>query len=66
MDPARYVENSFVNTIHRYLAPIDQKYPGSLKMIHQEGTVEKAQLYELDYSKMVAPATAIPNTPQQQ
>jgi hypothetical protein len=55
-----------VNTIHRYLAPIDQKYPGSLKMIHQEGTVEKAQLYELDYSKMVPAATSVPNTPQQQ
>ncbi len=66
MDPAHYVENSFVNTIHRYLAPIDQKYPGSLKMIHQEGTVEKAQLYELDYSKMVPAATSVPNTPQQQ
>lgn len=53
MDPSKYVEGSFVNTIHRYLAPIDQKYPGSLKMVHQEGTVEKSQLYEIDYSKIV-------------
>lgn len=66
MDPNNYVEGSFVNTIHRYLAPIDQKYPGSLKMIHQEGNLEKSQLFEIDYSKIVDTPTPPTQAPIKQ
>ncbi|MBS1653081.1 MAG: glycosyltransferase family 39 protein [Bacteroidetes bacterium] len=40
----------FINTIHNILAPIAQKYPTALKLIHTEGYDEVTQLYEIKYN----------------
>ncbi|MBK9283858.1 MAG: hypothetical protein IPM51_06000 [Sphingobacteriaceae bacterium] len=43
--------NGFINTIHNILAPIAQKYPQKLKLVHTEGAFEECALYEFDYDK---------------
>lgn len=42
-------DGNIINTIHRVLQPIEQKYPGTLKLIHKEGESEDAQLYQINY-----------------
>ena len=41
--------DGFITTIHYILAPIAQKYPEKLKLIHTEGAFEECQLYEIKY-----------------
>lgn len=41
----------FINTIHNILAPIAQKYPQKLKLIHTEGSFEECAVYEFQYDK---------------
>ena len=36
-----------INTIHRLLQPIEEKYPDRVKVIHQIGNIEPAYLYEI-------------------
>lgn len=49
LDPNRYIENQFIGTIHRYMYYIAQKYPNAFQLIHEEGSLEKAQLYRIDW-----------------
>ncbi len=39
----------FINTVHNIMAPIAQKYPQKLKLVHTEGAFEDTQVYEIIY-----------------
>jgi hypothetical protein len=39
----------FINTVHNIMAPIAQKYPNKLKLVHVEGAFEEAYVYEIIY-----------------
>ncbi len=39
----------FINTVHNIFAPIGQKYPEKLKLVHTEGAFEQAYIYEIKY-----------------
>jgi hypothetical protein len=41
--------NGFINTVHNIAAPIAQKYPEKLKLVHIEGQFEEAAVYEIVY-----------------
>ncbi|HQQ94941.1 MAG TPA: hypothetical protein PLQ93_10330 [Bacteroidia bacterium] len=41
--------NGFINTVHNIAAPIAQKYPEKLKLVHVEGQFEEAAVYEIRY-----------------
>lgn len=38
-----------INTLHRIMQPVIEKYPGSLELIKTEGTSEQAYLYKINY-----------------
>ncbi|MBA3972027.1 MAG: hypothetical protein H0X46_07760 [Bacteroidetes bacterium] len=38
-----------INTIHRMLAPVYQKYPQKIRLVKTIGTSEKTELYEIKY-----------------
>ena len=38
-----------INTIHRMLGPVYQKYPQKVKLLKTIGEVEKCELYEISY-----------------
>ncbi len=40
-----------INTIHRMLQPVGQKYPQKLKLVKTIGTIEKCDLFEINYEK---------------
>ena len=42
-------DGTYINTIHRMVQPIIEKYPQKIKLIRQEGRFEPAYLYELNY-----------------
>ena len=48
IDPSRKTDR-VINTIHRYVQPISQKYPNTLRRVHQVGSSEPATLYEINY-----------------
>ncbi|MCB9032426.1 MAG: hypothetical protein H6553_01160 [Chitinophagales bacterium] len=50
LDPNRYIANQFVNTMHRYVYYIAQKYPNAFEEIHNEGQFEKSTLYKINYN----------------
>lgn len=39
----------FINTIHRMLGPVYQKYPQKVRLVKTIGTTEKCELYEIKY-----------------
>jgi hypothetical protein len=39
----------FINTVHNIFAPISQKYPEKLNLVHTEGAFEQAYVYEIKY-----------------
>ncbi|MGZ5136035.1 MAG: hypothetical protein ACXWCG_12835, partial [Flavitalea sp.] len=39
----------FINTVHNIVAPIAQKYPEKLRLVHTEGQFEEAYVYEIIY-----------------
>lgn len=39
----------FINTVHNIFAPISQKYPNKLRLVHTEGAFEQALIYEIIY-----------------
>jgi hypothetical protein len=39
----------FINTVHNIMAPIAQKYPEKLKLVHTEGIIEETTVYEIVY-----------------
>lgn len=49
-DPNNYVENQIIGTVHRYMYFIQQKYPQVFQFVHQEGDLEKTQLYKINYA----------------
>lgn len=48
IDPTKNT-GQFINTIHNILAPIQNKYPNALKLIHTEGETEPCYVYEFVY-----------------
>ena len=40
-----------INTLHRYMAFIAQKYPDVFELVHQIGSDEPAYLFRINYSK---------------
>jgi hypothetical protein len=48
--PSMYVEGQIIGTMHRYAYYIQQKYPGAFSLVHQEGDLEKSQLYKINYA----------------
>ncbi|MEZ5006945.1 MAG: hypothetical protein R2728_02835 [Chitinophagales bacterium] len=38
-----------INTVHNYMARIEQAYPGTFKLVHTEGKSEPAYLFEINY-----------------
>jgi len=49
-NPDMYVEGQIIGTMHRYAYYIQQKYPNAFQFIHQEGDLEKSQLYKINYA----------------
>ena len=47
--PDRYIENQFISTVHRYMYFVQIKYPEVFQFVHQEGDLEKAQLYKVNW-----------------
>ena len=50
LDPNRYLEDQFIGTMHRYAYYIQTKYPNAFIPIHQEGDIEEAQLFKIDWN----------------
>lgn len=50
LDPSRYLEDQFIGTMHRYAFYIQRKYPNAFEFIHQEGDIEEAQLYKINWN----------------
>lgn len=48
-NPDMYVEGQIIGTMHRYAYYIQQKYPEAFQFVHQEGDLEKSQLYKINY-----------------
>ncbi len=42
-------QGGIINTVHRVLQPIEQKYPGKLEVVHQIGELEATQLIKINY-----------------
>lgn len=49
-NPAMYVEGQIIGTMHRYAYYVMQKYPNSFVPIHQEGDIEEAILYKINWN----------------
>jgi hypothetical protein len=49
-DPNNYIPNQIIGTIHRYMYYVAQKYPDAFQFVHQEGDIEIAQLYKIDWN----------------
>ena len=49
-NPAMYVENQIIGTVHRYMYYIQVKYPNAFEFVHQEGDLEKTQLYKIRWN----------------
>ena len=45
LDPS----SGIINTVHNIFAPIAQKYPNKLRLVHTEGIIEEAYVYEILY-----------------
>ena len=48
-NPEMYVDGQIIGTMHRYAYYIQQKYPQAFQFVHQEGDVEEAVLYKINY-----------------
>jgi hypothetical protein len=49
LDPNRYIQDQYINTVHRYVYYIVQKYPDAFEFVHREGEIEKSELYKINY-----------------
>ena len=47
-DPNKAFKGNIITTVHVMLKAVADKYPERLKLIHQEGQIEPAYLYEID------------------
>lgn len=45
LDPS----SGIINTVHNIFAPIAEKYPNKLRLVHTEGLIEEAYVYEILY-----------------
>ncbi len=50
LNPNSYIENQYINTVHRYAYYIAQKYPNAFEFVHREGEIEKSDLYKINYN----------------
>lgn len=48
-DPRMYNPESYVNTVHRYCATIEQAYPGTFELVKTIGDQEASTLYKINY-----------------
>jgi hypothetical protein len=48
-DPSYYNPQSYVNTVHRYVATIEQAYPGTFELVKTIGDQEASTLYKINY-----------------
>ncbi|MGZ4155909.1 MAG: hypothetical protein ACXVED_01940, partial [Bacteroidia bacterium] len=48
MNPAKN-NGMFINTIHRMLVPVYNKYHDKVKLVKSIGDTEKCELYEISY-----------------
>ncbi len=48
-DPSYYNPESYVNTVHRYVATIEQTYPGTFQLVKTIGDQEASTLYKINY-----------------
>jgi hypothetical protein len=49
-NPATYIEGQIIGTVHRYMYYVMTKYPDAFEFVHQEGDLEKAQLYRIKWN----------------
>lgn len=49
INPKRYIPGRFINTLHRYVAVIAQKYPSVFRLVHKVGVQEVSEIYEIRY-----------------
>ncbi len=49
INPKRYIPGRFINTLHRYVMVIAQKYPNVFKLVHKVGVQEVSEIYEIRY-----------------
>jgi hypothetical protein len=65
VNPARYIPNRYINTLHRYVAIIAAKYPQAFELIHTEGIQEKAEVYKIHYEHAIPTEAVKPQTIEQ-
>lgn len=63
IDPSRYLQGQFINTVHRYAYFIMQKYPNAFQFVHREGEIETADLYKINYAYIDSMKNAINTGP---
>ena len=62
LDPNRYIENQYINTVHRYASYIVQKYPDAFQFVHQEGEIERSALFKINYAYIDSMKNALATT----
>ncbi len=45
----KVADGNIITTLWRMMQPVDKKYPQKVRLVHQEGTVESAFLYQVVY-----------------
>lgn len=49
-NPEMHVDGQIIGTMHRYVYYIQVKYPNAFEFVHQEGDLEKTQLYKIRWN----------------
>lgn len=49
VNPKRYIPGRYINTLHRYVMVIAQKYPNVFRLVHKVGAQEVSEIYEIRY-----------------
>ncbi len=65
LDPDRYIENQYINTVQRYMYNIVQKYPNAFEFMHREGDIEKSDLYKINWAYIDSLKSAMLTKPLQ-
>ncbi|HNL84077.1 MAG TPA: hypothetical protein PKO18_02495 [Chitinophagales bacterium] len=65
LDPDRYIENQYINTVQRYMYNIVQKYPNAFEFMHREGDIEKSDLYKINWTYIDSLKSAMLTKPLQ-
>lgn len=51
-NPDMYIQDQIIGTVHRYMYYIQLKYPNAFEFVHQEGDMEKSQLYKIRWDNI--------------